>query len=133
MERKELRKYYRQIRKSMCCPYNIKRDIIKKLDADIQDYLSEHPEANISTIYEHFGTPQNYGESAITALSTDYILQKLHDQRRRVILCAATAALCAAVIAGLLIWTHYFIKNKPENKYFHADSGIGIIYPEELP
>lgn len=133
MERKELRKYYRQIRKSMCCPYNIKRDIIKKLDTYIQDYLSEHPDATIDAICEYFGEPQAYGESAITVLSNDYILQKLHSQHRRVILCAATAALCAALITGLLIWTYRFIESKPESKYFRADNGIGIIYPEEIP
>ena len=98
----------------------------------MQDYLSEHPDATIDTIREYFGEPQAYGESAITALSTNYILQKLHDQHRRVILCAATAALCAALIAGLLIWTHLHYQNMTPIRFI-AESGTGIIYPEEMP
>lgn len=116
----------------MCCPYNIKRDIIKKLDTYVQDYLSEHPDATIDAICEYFGEPQAYGESAITVLSNDYILKKLRAQRRRIILCTATAVLCATLIAGLLVWTHLHYQNLTPTRFF-AKSSTGIIYPEEIP
>lgn len=81
IEKKELKHYYKEIKKNLICPYSTKKKILRELKENIDNYLLEFPNSDIEEIKEHFGTPENLGEflleqdSAKKALNNNYFVK----------------------------------------------------------
>ena len=57
IRKKELRKYYKTIRKKLYCPINMKHILMSEFSNRVLDFLESNQDADINTIINYFGTP----------------------------------------------------------------------------
>ena len=57
IRKKELRKYYKTIRKKLYCPFNMKHILMSEFSNRVLDFLESNQDADINTIINYFGTP----------------------------------------------------------------------------
>ena len=79
-------------------PKDYKNSVIKNLEADLQEYLSDHPDATVQDIREHFGAPEAYARELDVTTAPGEKEQR-RTFRRRILI-----AVIAAVAAMVLIW-----------------------------
>ena len=98
MDRTELKKYYRDISKSLPSSTRSKKRIMADLQASIDAYLAENPDADFRDIQTRFGTPHAIANSYVEQLETGDVIKKL-DVRKTIVL-----AVCSALLVALLLW-----------------------------
>lgn len=113
---KQIQSYLKEIRRLLCCKPSIKREFLQRLQASIEDYLEDHPEAGMEDIVSVFGTPQAIAEEFIPdaniSFKKDHLLKKkaLIIAVILVILAAVSVIVCAAIIS--------YNSNKNSNGYY---------------
>ena len=93
-----LKKYYRSIRRELLCPADTKKMILSQLHQNIAAFLEESPNADLSAIHAHFGTPRQIANAYLEELSAPELSRKLR-LRRRII-----AVTLAALFSAVAIW-----------------------------
>lgn len=105
--RRELKEYFRQLARWLPCPRKEKKQILKNVKANVDSYLLEHPDASLTDIEKHFGSPKTIAASYVESEDRDKILIKLHSRRivvRAVALVAMTVILMWGCVVG---WAAY--------------------------
>lgn len=67
---KQLRKYYRDIRKHLSGKITNKRTFLNSLKLNIENYVIENSATDITEIQEQFGTPEEIAEAYLGELSS---------------------------------------------------------------
>lgn len=77
---KEIKKYLKDIKKSLNCDFNTKKAFISILKNEISVYLLENQNANIENIINEFGSPEqfnynlkNYDYNLLTKKAKSYL------------------------------------------------------------
>lgn len=95
---RQLKNYYRNISTLLPCPGGMKRNLLSGLKTQIAAYLEENPNADMETVQDRFGTPQQIVGAALEEMPTPEVLRKIHIRKRILLI------LGAALLAALLIW-----------------------------
>lgn len=61
--KKQLKKYYRDIRRYLLCERTKKRALFHALKNDIEAFLIENPSADMEALYQQFGTAKDVAEA----------------------------------------------------------------------
>lgn len=56
---KELRRYYRAVRRRLICPCALRRQTLENLQSNVAEYLESHPGATMADVEAHFGTAES--------------------------------------------------------------------------
>ena len=127
--KKELQKYFQQIKAELFCPHQMRKRIMDDLKGNVFSYLEEHPEATAEAIRESFGSPAQIAASYLEELPTPELIQKLKLRNR--ILKSIIAIICGVALILLLVWGIAILValEKVENQ---SDPYYEIITEEEL-
>lgn len=90
---KELTDYYRKIEKALPCSAETKKKILFDLKSNIAEYFDEYPEAEMSDIINHFGTPDLFASEYVASLEDAELNKKVHKSKwikRGVIICCSS-------------------------------------------
>lgn len=98
---KELKTYYRDIRKVLPCGWFQSRRLMKDLRCAVSQYLQEYPNATFQDITGRFGTARQIAEAYAEQLSPEK-LRKNISIRKRILAILATS--CAVAVMGWLIY-----------------------------
>ena len=90
--------YCKEVRAAIQGDDDYKNSVIKNLEADLEEYISDHPDATAQNIRAYFGDPKDYTEELDATLSPSEKEQR-KTLRRRVL-----TAVVAALVAMVLIW-----------------------------
>ena len=117
---KELTDYYRKIEKALPCSAETKKKILFDLKSDIAEYLDEYPEAEMSDIINHFGTPDLFASEYVASLDDAELNKKVHKSKwikRGVVIAVAAVIVIIATAATIMT-----IKNNQESApYYYQD------------
>ena len=95
--KKELKKYYRQIRRKIPLGLCDRHRIMESIESGVQEYLVQNPESDMTQIEEHFGTPNQIVSDFFDDQSCEYLLKALNNRKRIIVF-----SLFAIVIVLLL-------------------------------
>lgn len=73
----ELINYYSSIDKALRSSHEEKRHIIKALRSDVEDYLTEFPEASLENLMSRFGTPDSIANEHMRDMPIDEISKRI--------------------------------------------------------
>lgn len=85
------RGYCRSVRSWLPCSGKLKRRIMAQISGSVQDYLEQHPDAELADLQAQFGMPQDIAAAYIANTGTAEILRNLRVRRRVVAIVVATA------------------------------------------
>lgn len=110
---KELKQYYRQIKRWLPCGGSLKKQLMANITATIEAYLAENPEADFSALQAHFGTPQQIAAAFVDEMDTAELLRTLLIRRRivNIILACAVGILALWVVVVLNAWISAMLSN----------------------
>lgn len=93
---KDLSRYLREVRILLPCSRKRKNDISARFRASVEDYCSDHPDADIAQIRKHFGAPEDIAAAYVENEGTAEILSALLLRKRAMAIVAVVAALILA-------------------------------------
>ncbi|MBQ3137700.1 MAG: hypothetical protein IJB74_09505 [Clostridia bacterium] len=88
---KELKNYYSQIGRLILCGRKQKKDFLCQLKENVEEFVSDTPEATMEDIEKAFGTPESIGGSFIE--NTDSIKIKKQIRLKKFLVIAVVIAL----------------------------------------
>jgi len=118
-----LRHYYRNIRGWLPCSGKEKARILGEIQASIDTYLAEFPQANFTQIQAHFGSPQQIASGYVEDLGTGETLRALKLRKRVLTIVGAVALAILLLWAGVLTWAA-IESNNTDNGYY-----VDELYP----
>lgn len=92
------RRYYRKVR-SWLPGGKMRRYVMTQIRETVQEFVQEHPDADVAAIQAQLGTPQEIAAAYVENMETAAVLKGL-GIRRRVLF-----AVCATMLAILISWT----------------------------
>ena len=98
---KELKTYYRDIRKALPCGWFHSRRLMKDLRCAVSQYLQEYPNATFQDITNRFGTAQQIAEAYAEQLPPEKLRKNISIRKRAL---AILATSCAVAVMGWLIY-----------------------------
>ena len=119
---KELTDYYRKIEKALPCSAETKQKILFDLKSNIAEYFDEYPEAEMSDIINHFGTPDLFASEYVASLEDAELNKKVHKSKwikRGVIIAVAVVVLLTAITT---IWV--IAENSQDAGYYYQEDII---------
>lgn len=107
--KKELTRYYRNVRHALQCKRNIKKKILTDFKCSVEAYIEDNPKTDITEIIEHFGTPQAIAEEFVANMGIDYHKRvKQNKVFKSIIVSAAILILVfVVIICGIIIREHH--------------------------
>ena len=99
MNKREIRRYYRQIRSWLPCSSKMKHQILSEIHSSVTRFTEEHPEADFAALQSQLGTPQEIAAAYVENTGTLEILKDLRIRRR------VARIVASVMLAALLMWT----------------------------
>ena len=99
VSQKELRGYYRQIKR--CLPGSKKR-IVADVTKAVEDYIAENPTANFTDIQDRLGTAQQIADAYVGEMTSSEISSGLRLRRRVLCIVGAVAVLIVLMWAAVV-------------------------------
>lgn len=116
--RADLQLYFNAIRKELRTASSEKQQIIEALQSDIEEYLTDFPEATLENIISRFGTPESIAKEHLHALPMDEIRSELDIARfNKKATLIALATVVGVVFAFLIIMTLISLDNSSQHYY----------------
>ena len=92
------RRYYRKVR-SWQPGGKMRRYVMTQIRETVQEFVQEHPDADVAAIQAQLGTPQEIAAAYVENMETAAVLKGLRIRRR------VLFAVCATMLAILISWT----------------------------
>lgn len=92
------RRYYRKVR-SWLSGGKMRRYVMTQIRETVQEFVQEHPDADVAAIQAQLGTPQEIAAAYVENMETAAVLKGLRIRRR------VLFAVCAKMLAILISWT----------------------------
>ena len=92
------RRYYRKVR-SWLPGGKMRRYVMTQIRETVQEFVQEHPDADVAAIQAQLGTPQEIAAAYVENIETAAVLKGLRIRRR------VLFAVCATMLAILISWT----------------------------
>lgn len=91
------RRYYRKVR-SWLPGGKMRRYVMTQIRETVQEFVQEHPDADVAAIQAQLGTPQEIAAAYVENMETAAVLKGLRIRRR------VLFAVCATTLAILISW-----------------------------
>lgn len=92
------RRYYCKVR-SWLPGGKMRRYVMTQIRETVQEFVQEHPDADVAAIQAQLGTPQEIAAAYVENMETAAVLKGLRIRRR------VLFAVCATMLAILISWT----------------------------
>lgn len=92
-----VRRYYRKVR-SWLPGGKMRRYVMTQIRETVQEFVQEHPDADVAAIQAQLGTPQEIAAAYVENMETAAVLKGLRIRRR------VLFAVCATMLAILISW-----------------------------
>ena len=99
---KELKQYYRDIYNALPYDSRKKKDFLHQLKNSVDSFLLEYPDADIATVRQHFGAPEQIVNSCFEALETTQVLNKIK-LNKKIVKIVTAIAVCALLLWGVVL------------------------------
>lgn len=99
-----LKRYYHSIRKKLPCPRKTRVKIMQQIQASVNLFLEQNPDADFHDVQEHFGEPQTIALSYIEVQDAPELLRQMHIKRKVIAIVATTMALILAIWMSVAVW-----------------------------
>lgn len=118
--------YLSDVKKCLLCDRKTKSRFLKDLGGNIDNYLSDVPDADFDNIIEHFGTPKSITEEFAAQTDTDLLRKAKRNKNLKWMLIAILTAI--ALFIGVIAFI--IVKNNSRDAayyYYETISDNGII------
>ncbi len=126
---KEKFRYISGIKKILVCERAKKEQFLSSFSDNIDDYIDDHPDADITQLQADMGTPQEIAAGFLESTSNESIKRKMTVTRYALICVSILLAICASFILFLYIMSNdggyaiETINGKPTKvEYFAAEN-----------
>lgn len=75
------KRYLGEVRYCLPCSFKTKRDLLKRLQYALLDYIEERPHSSYEDLVEHFGQPTAVADAYFANLPPDQFRNTLHTAR----------------------------------------------------
>lgn len=98
VDKNTVRGYLADVKGALKSAKSYRRSMILNLEADIQEFLSENPDATEADFLTHFGSPGDYAAEYAATLSPSEQKARLSAKKY------VTTTVVAGILTALLIW-----------------------------
>ena len=99
-----LKRYIRSISDALPCSMRTKKQIVSQIRESIDDYLKEKPEADLTMVQAHFGTPLEIAASYVNEQDTSALLHKMSIKKKVLVIVAGVMTAIFLMWIGLVAW-----------------------------
>lgn len=92
--------YCRRVKKALRCTRSTKKFILEQLDHDVEEFLSEHPNADMPGLEAEFGTPEAYAREFVLTESDGWIYREMTARRKRSRICFVAFLIMLTLLAA---------------------------------
>lgn len=107
---KIIKQYFRQVKRLLPVFKRQRRTYLEQLHSDVTAYLFLHPETDLKTLQERFGTPEEIAASFLDEMPTEKIIHKFHLWKRVISVMVFSLALVFTLLFltlyGIIITNH---------------------------
>ena len=118
--KKDVKKYLSDVKKCLYCDRKTKSRFLKDLGENIDDYLSDDPDADFKNVIDHFGTPKSIAEEFAAQTDTDSLKKAKRNKNLKWVIIALLAAI--ALFIGVI--AIIIIKNNSRDAAYYYDETI---------
>lgn len=123
IKNKEIKNYYKAVKKSLNCSNKQKLDILHALESDIKDYIEENPNTTINEIQKYFGSPSEFASESISTFSDNEIKQKIN-RSKTIKVIAAVSAIVFIIISAITAYS--IAKENSRTAVYYYSEEVGI-------
>ncbi len=120
LKNKELKKYYKSIKKSLICDKKTKKIFLKEFTFSVDSYIATNSQATITEIEQHFGTAEDISNSFLFDKPTAYSKKVYQNHKIKI----AILIILIAILTFISILTLIIQSNNRKN--------VVIYYNEEI-
>ena len=107
--KKQLKAYFKQIKKNLPCVNSTMRKMLDDLKASVNTFVVENDISDFNAVVEHFGSSEDIAKEFAVGLDNSYV--KSYKFKRRVI--AIVVSILAVIMATVIVLALYiFIENE---------------------
>lgn len=99
------RHYVSDVSRALCCPGQMKRQILRELRDNLEEYRGDGGEMTRSAVEAAFGRPEDYAREYVQSLTEEELDAALH---RAKIVRIVTMIACGLIILGVLAFAIVF-------------------------
>ena len=99
-------RYLWKVRGRLLCSGKLKREIMARIKTVLNDYLTEHPDADFAELSRRFGTPKQVASSYVEDMDTEELLHNLRIRRRILGIVAGTALIVLMLWVGTVTYAN---------------------------
>lgn len=125
---KERRKYLKEIQELLVCSAKERRRFIKEFESNIDDYISDDPEASIEDLRNAMGSPQEIAEGFIANVSPKDVVKRTSFSKAMIVI-ASLVAIFIIIISVFAVVDNYIT-----NHFVQGEEIITyhkVVYEEE--
>lgn len=104
---RELNNYYRQIKKMLVCKRSEQKRFICSFADNVEEYLKDHPDADLTELQEIMGTPQEIADEFLANESADKIKKRISVFKLVLICCVIALVMFGVALLYAVIESHY--------------------------
>lgn len=116
----ELKKYLSDVRKNLYCDRKTKNRFLKDLSENIENYLSNLPNADFKSVVEHFGTPKSIAEEFAAQTDANSLKKVKRGKNFKWLIIAILAAI--ALFIGIIAFI--IVKNNSRDAVYYYDETV---------
>lgn len=104
-------RYLRQVRSWLPCSCKAKRKIIGEIKSNIDDFMTNNPDAQYTNLVARFGTPQEIAASYVNEMDMGELLEGLKIRKRIMKTIMIAAVIAVLLWLGEIMIAHFQIMN----------------------
>lgn len=104
IDKNTTKRYLADVKSALKQEKAYQRSVVERLNADIQDYISENPDATDADFLAHFGNPGDYAAEYMATMPLGEQKARL-SAKKRVIIIVAAGVVAALMLLGIGIAT----------------------------
>ena len=98
IDKNTAQRYLSRVKSALKNAKQYRRSVITLLKADLQEYISDHPDAGEADLLAYFGAPEEYAAEYMTTMPLCE-QKKMISAKKRIVI-----AVIVGLLAALLIW-----------------------------
>ena len=100
IDKNTAQRYLSNVKSALRNAKHYRRSVIASLKADIQEYISDNPDATEADLLAHFGEPEEYAAEYMTTMPLCE-QQKIISAKKRIVIAVIAGLLAALLILGI--------------------------------
>ena len=104
-----VKRYLAAVRRSLHCPWAAKREIVKRLQGDIADYLQDSPDPTYEELCLQFGVPEEYARESLGLYDAKSLNKEMRLRKKVLLLVSVLVVAALLVVSFIAVKTANFI------------------------